>query len=225
MFVSGVQGEAEDASAEAEDAATGPEEQFQGGVAKEALGGARGLEAVVDGGQEGVAIQGFQVDALGDAHPQGDVLLHAQGALQGGETDEPEREQVAAVEGEVEEAAEIGEEAVGEVLGLINDEDDGGAALIGQVAQGLFDVIPELGATMRRADAQFDSEGAIQVQGRDLGVAQVQDLIVRARETVALTGTSARRGEEDQIIRTSRSVGGARRRREVGDRRAEACEG
>ena len=88
--------------------------------------------------------------------------------------------------GEVEEAGQVDEEAVGEVLGLVEDDDGGGAAIIDEVDQGLLDVGPELGAAVGGADAQLLGQGAVQVQGGHGGVAQIQDLEVRPRQQGAV---------------------------------------
>ena len=65
-----------------------------------------------------------------------------------GQADEPEGEQVAAIEGEVQEAAQVEEEGIGEVLCLVDDDDGMGAALIDHVQQDLFEVGPELTAAV-----------------------------------------------------------------------------
>jgi hypothetical protein len=52
------------------------------------------------------------VDLVDDAHGQGGVLLHAQEAGERREADEPQREQIAAVEGEVQEAREVDQKGI-----------------------------------------------------------------------------------------------------------------
>jgi hypothetical protein len=62
---------------------------------------------------------------------------------------EPEGDEIAAVEGEVEKACEVEQEDVGEVLCLVEDDDGRGAALVDQVHEGLLEIGPELAAPMR----------------------------------------------------------------------------
>ena len=93
-------------------AAAGAEEQFASGVGEEGLGRSCGLQAVFDHGAEEVAIERLEVDLVHDTHRQRGVLLHAQVASQRRQPDEPHREQVAAVEGEVQEARQVDEEGV-----------------------------------------------------------------------------------------------------------------
>ena len=156
----------------------GAEEHLGGGIAEDLLGGAGGLERVVDGGGEGVAIERVEADLGGDAGGEGGVLVHVEAAGEWREADEPEGQEVAAVEGEVEEAGEVEEEGVGEVLRLVDDDDGGGAALVDHVDEGLLDVGPELPAAMGGLDAELAGEGAVEIERRDGGVAEVEDEVV-----------------------------------------------
>lgn len=78
-------------------------------------------------------------------------MLHAEAAEQRRETDEPEREVVAAVEVEVDEAGEVVEELVGELLGLVDNEDGDLAEVVDEVDDGALEVSDELTAAMRGA--------------------------------------------------------------------------
>jgi hypothetical protein len=46
------------------------------------------------------------------------------------------------------------------------------------VHESLFDVGPELGTAMRGADAEVDRESAVQIEGRDGRIAEVDDEVV-----------------------------------------------
>ncbi len=118
------------------------------------------------------------MDLVDDAHGERSVLLHAQVARERREADQPEGEQVAAVEGEVEEAGEVDEEVVGEVLGLVEDDHGRGAALVDHVHEGLLDVGPQLGAAVGGLHADLGGEGAVEVERRHRGVAEVEHEVV-----------------------------------------------
>jgi hypothetical protein len=106
---------------DAEDTAAAAKQHLHRLVGEDLLRRTGGLEAVLAGGDEGVALERLEADLDGDARPERGVLLHVEAAGQVGQPDEPEREQVAAVEGEVEEAGQVDEEGVGQVLRLVQD--------------------------------------------------------------------------------------------------------
>jgi hypothetical protein len=144
---------------DAKEPAAAPKEHFHGGVAEDLLLASDGLYALVDHGGEGFAVRpGLHVYARGDAHRERRVLLHLEVAAELREPDQPHGEDVAAVEGEVEEAGQIDEESISEVLGLVDDDDRRGVSLVDHVEERLLDVGPQLGAPMRRADAELDRQ-------------------------------------------------------------------
>lgn len=171
-------GGAKSLGGDAQHATARAKQHLHGLVGKDLLGGPRGLEAVLDGGAEHVAVERLEPKLDGDARAEGGVLLHVQAAGERRQTDEPERQEVTAVEREVEKPTKVEEEVVGEVLGLIeNDQRDRGA-LVDHVDERLLDVGPQLAAAMRGPHAEFVGERAIQVERRDRGVAQVQDEVI-----------------------------------------------
>ena len=155
---------------------------------------------------------GLEAELGGDAGGEGGVLVHVEAAGERGEADEPEGQQVAAVEGEVEEAGEVEEEGVGEVLRLVDDDDGGGVALVDHVDEGLLDVGPELAAAMGGLDAELAGEGAVEIEGRDGGVAEVEDEVVgpgqghaqvadrRGLADAGLGGEDAEAGLVDELL-------------------------
>src|SRR5439155_10981485 len=126
--------------------------------------GAVVLEAVLDGGTAEVAVERLEAKLDGDARAEGGVLLHVETAGERREADEPEGQQVAAVEREVEKAAQVEEEVVGEVLGLVEDHQRVGAALVNHVDERLLDIGPELATARRGLDAELEGERAVQVE-------------------------------------------------------------
>lgn len=119
---------------------------------------------------------------MDDAHGEGGVLLHAQKAGERGEADEPHGEQLPVVEGEVQEAREVDQKGIGQVLRFVEDDHGRGAALVDQVHEGFLDVGPQLGAPVGRPHADLGGEGAVEVQRRHRRVAQVQHEGVGSRE-------------------------------------------
>jgi len=113
-------------------------------------------------------------------------LLHVKAAREVRKADEPEGEDVAAVEREVEETREVEEEGVGQVLGLVDDDDGRAAALVDHVDERLLDVGPELPAPMGGGDTELAGERAIEVERRDGGVAEVHE-----RESSGLVGSGS----------------------------------
>ena len=89
-----------------------------------------------------------------DSHSEGLVLLGLEAAVEDGLADEPGGDEVAAVEGVVEECGEF-EEGVGEEVGLVEDEDGLDVLLVDQVEHGALDVLPELAAAVVRAQAEL----------------------------------------------------------------------
>ena len=83
---------------------------------------------------------------------------------------------------EVEKAREIEKEPVGQVLGLVENDEGNGAALVDHVDERLLDVRPQLAASMRRANAKLEGERAIELEWRDRGVTEVEDEVIGARE-------------------------------------------
>lgn len=107
-LVGGEEGGVKELAGEAREAAGGAEEELSGGFGEQVAGGAGGAEGMVDHGDEGGAIApGVQDAGSDDAHGESGVVLHLEAAMEGGESDEPEGEQVAAVEVEVEEGGEL----------------------------------------------------------------------------------------------------------------------
>ncbi|MCA9712749.1 MAG: hypothetical protein KDK70_43370, partial [Myxococcales bacterium] len=92
-----------------------------GGFGEERLGGASSFEAVLEHGEEGLAAAGGEHVGGDDAGAQGGVVAHVEAVGQGGQADEPDGQQVAGVEGVVEEAGQVDEEVVAQVLGLVDD--------------------------------------------------------------------------------------------------------
>src|SRR5712692_6485884 len=99
-----------------------------------------------------------------------------------GETDEPHREEIAAVEGEVQEAGEVDQKGIGQVLGFVEDDEGRGAALIDQVQERLLEVGPERGAPVGRPHADLGREGGVEVERGPRGVAEVEHEVVGSRE-------------------------------------------
>ena len=85
----------------AEDTATRAKEHLGGGIGENFLSRAGILEGVVDGGDEGFAIEGLEAELYGDSSAEGGVLLHGEASGEGWVTDKPEGEQVPAVKSEV----------------------------------------------------------------------------------------------------------------------------
>jgi len=108
------------------------------------LGGAGGPEAVLDHGGEDIPVEWLEVHLVHHAHGQRGVLLHAEVAGEGGQAHQPQGDEVAAVEGEVEEAGQVDQESVGEVLSLVDDNHRRGTTLFHHVHESLLDVGPEL---------------------------------------------------------------------------------
>jgi hypothetical protein len=114
------QGRAEELGGEPGNSAARAKEHLLGGIGEEVALGTRGAQSVIDEGGEDFAVERIEVDVRCDPHGEGGVLLHAQGTAQRGEADEPEGQEVAAVEGEIEEAGEVEEEPVGQMMGLVD---------------------------------------------------------------------------------------------------------
>ena len=90
---------------------------------------------MLDEGAEVVALEGEELHVGNDAGVEGCVELHAEAASEAGKADEPEGGEAAPVEGEVEEASEVGEEAIREVLGFIDDDNGSGVLLVDEVGE------------------------------------------------------------------------------------------
>jgi hypothetical protein len=123
-----------------------------------------------------------------------------------GEADEPEGEQVAAVEVVVEEGGELEQEVVGEEMGLVEDEDGLDVLLVDEVQQGALEV-------QSRADcggdaglqAELAGEGAVDAGRFEGRVAEVEHAVARARELgaeVADGGGLAGAGVADEDAET-----------------------
>jgi hypothetical protein len=151
-------GSAQGLGGDAQDAAAGAEEHLHRLTGEDLLRGAGGLEAVLDGRAERLAVERLHVELDSDARAEGGVLLHVKSAREVRQADEPEGDEIAAVEGEVEKAREVEQEHVGEVLGLVENDDGRGAALVDHVHEGLLEIGPELAAPMRGPDAELVGE-------------------------------------------------------------------
>jgi len=125
--------------------------------------------------------------------------------VEDGLADEPGGDEVAAVEGVVEECGEFEEEGVGEEVGLVEDEDRLDVLLVDEVEHGALDVGPELAAAVMRLEAEFAGEGAVDAGRGERGVAVVEDAVARAREVgaeVADAGGLAGAGVADEDAET-----------------------
>jgi DNA invertase Pin-like site-specific DNA recombinase len=162
-------------------AAARAEEQLAGRIGQQGLCGARGFEGVIDQRAEGLAIEGVKVDIVGHAHRQGRVRLQPQMPGERRQPDEPQREQIPAVEGEVEEAGQIEQERIREMLRLVEDDHRRDAALVDQMQQRLLDRGPELGAAVGGPQPELHRQRAIEIEGRYRRVAEIEDQIVRFR--------------------------------------------
>jgi len=173
---------AQQATGNAGEAAARAVEHLHGRIAQELFGGAGALEALTDELSEGVTVgPRLEVDLGGDAHGEWRVLLHAERAAQPWQADEPQGEQVTAVEGEVEKAGQVSEKGVGEVLCLVENEHGRATLLIDEVHEGLLEVVPQLAAAMARPDAEIGGEATIQIERADGGVALVEHEVVGPR--------------------------------------------
>ena len=134
------------------EAAAGAKEELGGGLREQVAGGAGGAQGSFDHGDEGGALAaGLELTGCDDSHGEGGVVLHLKATMEGGEADEPEGEEVAAIEVVVEEGGEFLQEIVGEKVGLVEDEDGLEVLLVDEVQQGAFEVLPELTTAMVRA--------------------------------------------------------------------------
>jgi hypothetical protein len=84
-------------------------------------------------------------------------VLHAQSGGEGRQADQPERQEGLAVEGVVQEAGEVREEAVGEELCLVEDQDRKRVLLLDEVDDGALEVPPELGTPVRGLEAELQT--------------------------------------------------------------------
>jgi len=109
------------------------------------------------------------------------VDAEVEACLEGWESDEPGCEEVAGVEGVVEEAGEIEEEVVAEAVGLIDDEDWNDGLVIDQAGQGLFELAPEGISTKAGLEAEDGCEVSIDRSWGDRGIAEVEDLVFGCR--------------------------------------------
>jgi hypothetical protein len=133
---------------------------------------------VVDERGEVFAAEGLEVDATDDARRKGSMVLHPQARGESRQADKPDGEQGLAVEGVVEEAAEVDEEAVGEKVRFIEHQNRERVLLLDEVDDGPLELPPELGAAMGRLEAQLERECAVEVEGGDSGIAHVEQFEV-----------------------------------------------
>jgi hypothetical protein len=124
---------------DAQEAAALSKEEIERGLGDDFLTGADGGEGSGDGGDEGGLVgEGLEVNGGGDAHGEWRVLLTGERFLQLRQPDEPHREQISAVEGEVEKTGEIEEEFIAEMLSFVDDDDRRCGALVDEVDECFF---------------------------------------------------------------------------------------
>ena len=90
---------------------------------------------MLDEGLEVIPVEGRKLDLMRDAGRQRRMNLHPQSSSEAGKADEPERSRASGVEGEVEKAREVRKEAVGEMLGFIDDDDRDGVLFVEEADQ------------------------------------------------------------------------------------------
>ena len=181
-LVGGTEGGVEEFGGESREAAGGAEEEFHGGVGEQVVGGAGGAAGVLDHGDEGGAVAAVEDAGRDDPHGEGSVVLHLEAPVERGEADEPEGQQVAAVEVVVEEGGELLQKVVGEEVGLVEDEDGLDLVVVDEALQGALEVGPELAAAVVRPEAELAGEGAVDPRRGEGRVAEVEDAVPRARE-------------------------------------------
>jgi hypothetical protein len=122
---------------DAGDAAAVAEEDRGGGAGEQRRGGADGGHGVGDlRVEDGAVGPGGEPDVADDALAQGGVGAHLQAALEERVADEPDGEEVAAIEIEVKEGSERAEGVVVEQVGVVDEEDGLDAALVDELGGG-----------------------------------------------------------------------------------------
>ena len=95
------------------------------------------------------------------------------------------------------------EELIGEVLGLVDDEDGDLAEVVDEMDDSALEVGDELTAAMRGAQAEGGRERAVDVERGDAGVAEVDDLVLGPGERVAQVAERGGLPAPDSPVRTA----------------------
>lgn len=114
-----------------------------------------------------------QFDAHGDAAAQRGIRSAAQAGGELFEADEPNGHAILGVEREVQEGREVAEELDREILGLVEDPNGQTVLFFGKVLDAFFDVPPQLCASKGGFESECQSQIAIQVEAREIGMRRV----------------------------------------------------
>ena len=125
-------------------------------------------------------LAGLGAELIGrdNATAQRAVIGHVQTGAQRWQTDQPDREQVLAVESEAPESREVVEEVVTQVLGLVDDEDRDDAVHASEFADLAFELAPQGVATELRSEAKLGGEVAVDGGRGGSGVTKVDDAML-----------------------------------------------
>lgn len=151
-------------------------QDFEAGVGQQGVSGSGLLECVLDELGKMLAFEdGVEFGAHHDAAVERGIGSPAQGGGELFEADEPNGHAILRVEGEVQEGRQIAEEFGGEVLGFVENPNRQAMFLLGEILDAFFDVPPQLRASKRGFESESQSEVAIQVEAREVGVGRVED--------------------------------------------------
>jgi hypothetical protein len=147
--------------------------------------GTGGFEGVLDELREPFSLHdGFEVDANLDAAGEGRVRDALQGLGETRMTDQPQGQQITTVEGEVQERREVAKELGRQIVRFVQDPEWQDLLGIGQLEDARFEFAPELRPAERRRDAEREGEASIQIEAPEIGLGQVNDLILMRVEVL-----------------------------------------
>jgi hypothetical protein len=132
------------------------------------------VEVVLDVGSTFLEVEGIEVETDGDALVESFVGGKAELVSETGLTKEDESEERSGVELVVEEETELLEEVRREKMSLIDDE-QGGAAFAGEVAEGGMKLGEGTGKVESRFDVESEKDLVIKGDDGELGVREVDD--------------------------------------------------
>ena len=144
-------GGAQDPPGVARQALAGLAQEFQAGIGEQGMRTPGALEGMADELRKALAFEHrSQMHACLDAAGECGVRRPFEGLGEDRVTDQPDSDEIARIEGEVEKSGEIAEEFGRQILSLVEDPDRQKLLGVGQMMDMRLDVAPQLGAAITR---------------------------------------------------------------------------